>query len=159
MKLNASKTETVIVSWGLAALQDFWSPLSVSVERSCWPCIWWCMTDGFKVGSMLLIGLSCSVPFCILPFVPFSSFFLLVGIVGLVSSDLLDGNRSLPALRCWLYLFTYNYSNLFTYNYRRNRNIGRLVTVTSRNLWPRPISVFTRDLIELPAKFDQNQIW
>ena len=52
-----------------AVPQDFYSPLSVSVEHSCWPCIRWCGTGGFqKQGQCFFIGLSCSLPFCRLLF-------------------------------------------------------------------------------------------
>ena len=47
-------------------------------------------------------------------------------------------------------------SNVCLFNYWRNWNIGRLVTVTPGNLWPRPTYVLTRDLTELPAKFHHN---
>ena len=50
-------------------------------------------------------------------------------------------------------------------NYYRNDNIGRLVTVSSRNLWPQPAYVQPSDLTELPDKFDhdrsktENPVW
>ena len=57
--------------------QDLYSPLNIPVERSYWPCIRWCGTGGFQEqGQCLFIGLSCSSPFCLLPFFPFSCFCL-----------------------------------------------------------------------------------
>ena len=47
----------------LAVQQDFYSPLGVPLERSCWPRIRWCGTCGFQEqGQCFFIGLSCSIP-------------------------------------------------------------------------------------------------
>ena len=47
--------------------------LSVPVERSSGPCIRWCSTGGFQEhGQCCFIGLSCSFPFSLLLFFPFS---------------------------------------------------------------------------------------
>ena len=41
---------------------NLYSPLSVSVERSCWPCIWWCGTGRFQeLGQCFFIGLLCPI--------------------------------------------------------------------------------------------------
>ena len=40
----------------LAVPHNFYSPVSISVERSCQPCIQWCMTSGFQeLGQCLFI--------------------------------------------------------------------------------------------------------
>ena len=43
--------------------QDFYSPVSISVEQFCWPRIWWCGTCGFQEqGQSLFIGIAaCSL--------------------------------------------------------------------------------------------------
>ena len=42
---------------------DFYSPLGVPLERSCWPCIRWCGTGGFQEQvQCFFIGLICSIP-------------------------------------------------------------------------------------------------
>ena len=47
----------------LAVPHAIYSPLSVSLERSCLPCIRWCGTGGFQEQCQcLVIGLSCSTP-------------------------------------------------------------------------------------------------
>ena len=48
-------------------------------------------------------------------------------------------------------------STLSLNNYWRNGNIGRLDTVTFRNLRPRPAYVLLCDRTELHAKFDHNR--
>ena len=59
-----------------------YSPLSVTVEQSCWTCIQ-CLTGRFqKQSQWFFIGLSYLIPFCLLLFFPFSTFCLYVGIVG-----------------------------------------------------------------------------
>ena len=46
----------------LAVSQDIYSPISVPLEQSCWPCIRWCGTLGFQEqGQCFFIGLSCSI--------------------------------------------------------------------------------------------------
>ena len=46
----------------LAVPQDFYSPCSVPLEWSCWPCIRWWGAGGFQEQSQcFLIGLSCSI--------------------------------------------------------------------------------------------------
>ena len=62
----------------LTVPQDFYTIISVSVEQFCRPCIRWCGTGGFhEQGQCFFIGLSCSLPFCLLHTVfPFSSSFL-----------------------------------------------------------------------------------
>ena len=43
----------------LSVPQRFYSPLSISVKRSCWPCIRWCGTGGFyEQVEWYFIGLS-----------------------------------------------------------------------------------------------------
>ena len=43
--------------------RDFYSPISVFLERSCWPRIIWCGTGGFQEqGQCFLISLSCVIP-------------------------------------------------------------------------------------------------
>ena len=42
----------------LAVPQDFYSPLSISLERFGWPCIWWCGIGGFQEQvQCLFVGL------------------------------------------------------------------------------------------------------
>ena len=49
--------------------QDFHSHVSVTVERSCRPCIRWNGPGGFQEQSQcFFICLSCSLPFCLLQF-------------------------------------------------------------------------------------------
>ena len=69
--------------------QDFCSPVSLPLERSCWPRIRWCGTGRFQEqGQCFIIGLSCVISTIVVSiFLAFSSFCLLVGIVGLGSSD------------------------------------------------------------------------
>ena len=63
----------------------------------------WCGTDGFlEQGQCFFIFFSCLLPF--LSFTVFSSFFLWVGIVGMVSSDWWGVKRCLPALHCLHFL-------------------------------------------------------
>ena len=45
-----------------AVPQDFYSSLSVPLERSCWPCIRWCGTGGFQEQGQCFFCLSCSIP-------------------------------------------------------------------------------------------------
>ena len=63
----------------LAVPQDLYSHFSVPVERSCWPCIRWCGTDGFQeLGKCFFIDPSCSIRFLSSENFPFL-FFLSVG--------------------------------------------------------------------------------
>ena len=65
----------------------FCSPLSVPLEWSCWPRVWWCGTGWFQEqGKCFFIGLSCSIPTIV--FYYFSISLLPVyRLVGLGSSD------------------------------------------------------------------------
>ena len=69
----------ICASWlqDLAVPQDLHSPLRGPVERSSWSCIRWCGTGVFQeLGQCCFSGLSCCIPFCLLLFLPFSSFCL-----------------------------------------------------------------------------------
>ena len=58
--------------------QDFYSSLSVSVERSCWSCIRWCGAGRFKEqGQCFFYWPKRPLPICLLLYFPF--FFLSVG--------------------------------------------------------------------------------
>ena len=72
----------------LAVPHNFHSPISVSLERVCWPnsCIRWCMTVFLNKANAFLLALL-FVPFRSPTDFPFCYFFLLVGIVGLGSLD------------------------------------------------------------------------
>ena len=71
----------------VAVLQDFYSPVSISVAQSWWPRIGWCGTGGFQVhGQCLFVNLAARLFFSPAVF-PFSSFILWVGIVELGSLD------------------------------------------------------------------------
>ena len=73
----------------------------VPMERLCWPCIRLCGTGEFQEqGRCFVISLNCPIPFYLIPFFPFSSFYLLVGIVGLGSSDWKGVFHSFSALQC-----------------------------------------------------------
>ena len=53
----------VLMHHSAAVPQDFCSPPSVPLERSCWPHIWRCWTGRFQEqGQYFFIGLSCSIP-------------------------------------------------------------------------------------------------
>ena len=53
--------------------QDFCSPLSVPLERSCWPHVRWCGTGAFQEqGQCFFIGLSCSIPTIVFYYFSFS---------------------------------------------------------------------------------------
>ena len=67
--------------------RTFYSPIKVSLERSCWPCIRRCGTGGFQEqGQCFFIGLSCSISIgSIFHYFPF--LFLWVGFVRVGSSD------------------------------------------------------------------------
>ena len=69
--------------------QDFYSPLSISVQRSCQPCIRWSGTGGFqKLGQwMFFYWPKLLATFLSTTVFHFSSFFLYVGIVGLGTFD------------------------------------------------------------------------
>ena len=79
-------------------LQHRWTlipPRRISVERTCWPCIRWCGTDGYQEnGQCFCIGLSCLLLFIYYCF--FVLFFLYKGccfgalVVGLIGSRCID---------------------------------------------------------------------
>ena len=78
-----------------AVPQEFYSPISISVNRSWWPCIRRCGCFGFQEhGQYLFFLTSCS---SLSPTVfPFSTFILCFGIVGLGSLDWQGAYSSLP---------------------------------------------------------------
>ena len=80
----------------LAVPQDFYSSVSISVERSWWPRIRWCGTGGFQV-LCVFIGLSCSLHSCLLLFSVFLLSFNLLVLWGIRTDTVLI---ALPALHC-----------------------------------------------------------
>ena len=86
----------------LAVPDDFYSPLSVPMERSCWLSIRWCGTGGFQEqGQCSFIGLSCSISTISSTKFPFL-FFLSIGwycgaaVFGLIGCISLSLSLALP---------------------------------------------------------------
>ena len=82
----------------LAVPEDFYSPVSVSMEQSWWPMIRWCGTGGFQEQGQCIFLFA---PFLSPSDFHFSFFVLFVGIGGWdLRTDRVFYNRSRPALHC-----------------------------------------------------------
>ena len=87
----------------LAIPQDFCSPLSVPLERSCLPRIRWCATGGFQEqGQCFFIGLSCSIPTIVVYYFSLSllsvnrGWYCGAGVFGLIGFISLSFSLALP---------------------------------------------------------------
>ena len=58
----------------LAVPQDFYSPLSLSLERSGWPCIWWCGIGEFQEQVQCLFVSLVALSFFVFNYFPFLFF-------------------------------------------------------------------------------------
>ena len=113
-----------------AVTQEFYSHFSVTVKRSCRPCIWWCGTGEFQEqGRCFSIGLSCSLPFTSITFFNYS-FQLLTSLQLLFSAGWycgavvfgLIGRQSLPPSVAFSSLFKNNDNNIMWHPYERLSN-------------------------------------